>query len=550
MSYSKMPSRVLVSQQDQTLIPKARVPRSVYRNQWVRKAAYETGYLYPILVQEMLPGDHVKYDMDIYLRMSTLIQPIMDQLRVDTHVFFTPNRLVWANWKKLMGEKLNPADTIAYTTPQMPLLAGGMPVGSLSDHMGIPTIGQIAGAAVQSVNALPFRMYNMIWNEWFRDENLNNAANVPTGDGPDAYTDAALLQRNKSQDYFTTNLAQPQNTSTGSGVNANGAQVPLQGVAPVTGIGTINQTFTAGPSATVYQSNLASTTYSFYKGPIDATGANNQILIAGTAASGYPSINAQLDGVPGFNINALRTAWAIQQLLELDNRGGTRYIEIIMNQFGVDVEDYRLQRPEYIGGGSSALNVTPIAQTSASTTTPLGQLGAAATVSGRHTATYACKEHGYVIAVLSIKSELTYQQGTARHWYRTNRLNYYTPALADLGDQSTLMRELYTTAVPANDDIIFGYQERWQEYRTVYSEAVGLMRSTAASTIDNWHLGQKFLAAPTLSGNFIQDIPPMQRILAAGAAAANQQFVAEINYNRTIARPMPTYSIPATLGRF
>lgn len=532
-------ARELVSQADSATIQKGKTPRSKFINSWTRKTAFDAGLLIPILVDEILPGDHMTYDVTAYIRMSTPLFPLFDNMRVDTHFFFVPNRLVWDNWVRLMGEQDNPASSIAFTTPVVTGTVGGELVGSLADHFGIPVTGQIQAGQQISVNALPFRMYYLIYNQWFRDENMINSQPVAKTDGPDSMATYAIAPRASSHDYFTSCLPWPQKFTAPT--------ISLGSTAPVIGIGTTSQNYPAAPGPPVYETS-GGTTWSF------AQNANaGTVYIKGSAAtSGLPLIYANLAAATGISINTLRQAWLIQELLERDARGGTRYTEKIRNHFDVINPDFRLQRPEYIGGGQSSLNVTPIAQT-APTTAPagvVGALGGTGTAAGMHHASYAATEHGFIIGLVSVRAELSYQQGLHLQWTRSTMYDYYFPALAGLGEQTVLEREIYCTGNPANDALVFGYQERWQEYRTRTSEVTGIMRSTAASTLDAWHLARKFTSAPNLNATFINETPPMTRVLAAGAASNGQQFLADFHYVRTAVRPIPTYGTPIQLGRF
>ncbi|QCQ85141.1 major capsid protein [Blackfly microvirus SF02] len=538
----QLPQRGLVSQQDAATIENASIPRSKFLNQWSRKTAFDAGQLIPMLVDEVLPGDHLSYNVTAYVRMSTPLYPMFDNQRVDTHFFFVPARIIWANFIYFMGEQYDIGTSINYTIPVVAMLAGGNAVGSIYDHMGLPVIGQIAAATVLSVNSLPLRAYNKIFNDWFRDENLVGASANITGDGPDAYTSYTIRNRAKSHDYFTSALPWPQKFTA--------PLVPVGGLAPVTGLGAFDQTSNVGPIS-VYETPSGNPSYAYYKGPLDATIAANRLYVnmAGPTSS-YPAIYADLAQASGITINQLRQAFLIQQFLEQNARGGTRYVELIKQIYGVTSPDFRLQRAEYIGGGQSPLNITPIAQTAPTAGVPLGAIGGAGTSAGSHRASYAATEHGYIIGLISVKSELSYQQGLSRLWTRSTRYDIYVPALAGLGEQTVLMKEIYCTGVGANDNTVFGYQERWQEYRTKYSEVTGIMRSTAAGTLDGWHLAQKFLAAPTLNAAFIDDIPPMTRILAAAGASTGQQYLADIMYERVAIRPLPTYGTPVNLGRF
>lgn len=534
-----LPKRNLVAQNDGAMIERPDIPRSKFTNAWTHKTTFDAGYLVPILVDEILPGDNMQYRVTAYVRMATPLFPLFDNQRVDTFFFFVPNRLVWENWAKFMGEQANPADSIAYTVPILGNMAigGGYPTGSIFDHMGLPTIEQITGGETFSVNVLPLRAYNLIYNQWFRDQNIINSAVQTVHNGPDPVADFALRRRAKSHDYFTSALPWPQKFTAPA--------TPLSGTAPIIGLGIISDNATTGPVAVYETQGL--TSYPAYFA--DATSAY-VIKSASDDGTDLPAIYADLSAATGVTINAFRQAFLVQALLERDARGGTRYVELILSHFGVRNPDYRLQRPEYIGGGQTQLQITPIAQTAPTTELPVGALGATGTAAGQHTASYAATEHGYIIGLINIKSELSYGQGLHKMWSRSTRFDFYFPALAALGEQAILRKELYMTGAAADDDLVFGYQERWHEYRTRQSEITGMFRSNIAGTLDAWHLGQWFAAPPTLSQAFIEDTPDMERVLAAGEEAELQQYLADILIQRTAVRPLPLYGTPALLGRF
>lgn len=531
------PSRKLVSQEDQSLVARSDVPRTKFQGAWNRLTTFDAGYLVPFLVDEILPGDHMRYSVTAYLRMATPLFPIFSSQRVDTHFFFVPTRLLWNQWLRFMGEQEEPTQSVDIQVPILTgLPAGSLPVGSIFDHMGLPT-GTNFAAGVLSAVVLPFRAYNMIYNEWFRDQNLQDKL-VVTGT---LYSDFALRRRAKSHDYFTSCLPWPQKFVAPT--------VPLAGNAPIKGIGIDGAVYSnplGGASPLVNETDGTSRVYPFATNIWDV---ELYMETTNPAVAFTPRIFADLSNVTGVNINQLRQAMLIQQLLEKDAHGGTRYTEIVKKHFGVTSPDARMMRPEYIGGGSSPMDVTPIAQTAAGAL-PVGSLGAAATGLGQHSASYASTEHGYIIGLISVKTELSYQQGLHKMWSRRNRFDYYFPSLAQLGEQAVLRKEIYIVGGVAADDLVFGYQERWQEYRQRYSEVTGVFNSSITSNIDEWHLAQHFTTPPVLGPTFIADDPPMARVLAAGSLAVNQQYLADINIKRTAVRPLPMFGTPAILGRF
>lgn len=542
-----LPTRRLVDANETSIVQDARVPRSRFLGQWSRKMAFNAAQVVPFLVEEILPGDHMTYDVTAYIRMATPLFPMFDNQRIDTFFFFCPSRILWSNWPRFMGQQDSVGASIDYAVPYINFVAGDaqLAAGTLADHMGIPTNGQLTAANAIQVNALPFRAYALIHNTWFRDENVGGAMTFSSGDGPDAVTTSIIFNRAKAHDYFTSCLPWPQKFTS--------PVLPLSGTAPVIGLGWDDFTVHAGPVAGIAEANNATTTYQRAK--VSNSGLAGPIYARMQDTGGfvnYPEIYADLSLATGVTINQLRQSWLIQELLERDARGGTRYVELIRSHFGVTNPDFRLQRPEYIGGGQSPLTLTPIAQTAPTAGVPLGALGAAGTATGQHRASYAATEHGYILGLINVRSELSYQQGLHRMWTRSTRYDFYWPSLAALGEQAVLRRELYCTGVDSEDNTVFGYQERWHEYRTRVSEVTGIFRSYYAGTLDAWHLAQRFTAAPTLNQTFVTDAPPMDRILAAGSAAASppQQYLADILINRTAVRPMPVFGTPAAIGRF
>lgn len=515
-------------------IPRAEIQRSSFNRSHGYKTTFDSGYLVPFYVDEVLPGDTFNLKCTLFARLATPIVPFMDNMFMETFFFFVPNRLLWDNWQKFNGEQENPGDSTDFLIPTM---TNSVPyeVGWLADYFGIPT-----GIANLEVNALPFRAYNLIYNEWFRDENLQDSVPVPKGDGPDDIYDYKLLRRGKRHDYFTSALPWPQ--------KGPGVEIPLGTSAPIHGLSNGSLTNLVTSTATnvgSYSLNEGANTYAFGSVGNSSVGkaSLSNILV------GQPdSIYADLTTATAYTINSLRQAFQVQRLYERDARGGTRYTEILRAHFGVVSPDARLQRPEYLGGSSSPININPVQQTSSTNdTTPQGNLAAYGLTSSRiHGFTKSFVEHGYIIGLVNVRADLTYQQGLQRLWSRQTRFDFYWPALAHLGEQTVLNKEIYAQGTAADDDV-FGYQERYAEYRYYPSLITGKFRSTYAQPLDMWHLSQKFDSLPTLSAQFIEDNPPLSRVIAV---QDEPQFLLDTYFSLNCVRPMPVYSVPGLVDHF
>jgi hypothetical protein len=510
---------------DFSRVPKAEIQRSVFKRDHGLKTAFDAGYLVPIFVDEALPGDTFTCSMEGFGRLATPVNPIMDNLYIETFFFAVPYRLVWNNWEKMCGEQENPGDSTDYLVPT---LSGTVTTNSLFDYMGIPI-----GNAL-TWNNLHGRAYNLIWNEWFRDENLQDSVVVDKDDGPDNIADYVMLKRGKRHDYFTSCLPWPQ--------KGDAVTLPLGTKAYVAS----DHPSSADASNSLF--NIATPNNTSGQGLFDSAAsylAPTNHVDAGKTK--YP-LYADLSDATAATINQLREAFQIQRLYERDARGGTRYTEIVRSHFGVVSPDARLQRPEYLGGGKERINVHPIAQTSSTdATTPQGNMSAFGTTGGRMGGfNKSFTEHSVIIGMACMFADLNYQQGLNRMWSRQDRWDFYWPALAHLGEQAVLNKEIYAQGTAA-DDNVFGYQERYAEYRYKPSMITGVMRSDAASSLDNWHVAQDFGSLPALNASFIEENPPIDRVVAV---PSEPDLLFDAYFNLKCARPMPVYSVPGLIDHF
>lgn len=535
-------------------LPTAEIQRSTFDMSHAWKGTCDVSRIIPIMLQEVLPGDSFRVSSTVFARLATPLKPIMDNLTTDIHYFFVPDRLLWDNFALFMGERRKKTDDpTKVTIPQARVDVNiNNSSGQLPDYFGIPLLEAADNTPIiVEVNALPFRGYQMIWNEWYRNQNIIDALEIPTDDGPDdvKYQNVVdgdvgfLWFRHKRADYFTRALPWPQ--------KGDPVFLPLGTRADILGIGKSDEIYNRN-NVDVYERGGDAT----YIDAVEVGGDNSNIFIRGFNIDGTmrPSIRANLTEATAATINDIRTAFQIQKLLERDARGGTRYIEIILNHFNVQSPDYRLQRPEYLGGGSGKIAISPVAATIATDDAPQANLAAVGTGLIKAGFSHSFTEHGYIFALMSTRGDVTYQEGLDRMWSRKTRYDLYWPSLSHLGEQAILNKEIYLQAPGAGDpsegtdnDSIWGYQERYAEYRYQPSRITGLFRSNHPESLDVWHLAQDFGGLPPLSSLFVTDGTPMDRVVAV---PSEPDLLVDAWHEVKATRPMPIYAVPGLVDHF
>lgn len=533
-------------------VPRANIPRSTFNRSHGYKTTFDADYLIPVLVDDIIPGDTFNVNCSFHVKLtSPTVVSLTDNLYIETFFFFVPYRLVWDNWEKFCGAQNDPGDSIDYTIPVVSGSGTETGEGSLWDYFGLP-LDNKAGSHIDpdnvTVSALPFRAYSLVYDEWFRDQNLQDSYYLDRSDkgddGPDTLFNLSgtatgnvmsrPLKRGKRHDYFTSCLPWPQ--------KGTAVEFMTEGTADVYTAGGLGQQLGIWDVSRADHYHMDSDATYVDMSAVNTTAETNKMYVDFASVSGGP------------DINDLRLAFQTQRLLERDARSGTRYTETILAHFGVTVPDFRVQRPEFLGGGSSRVQLTNIAQTTYQGTQTVedakGALSSIGSASGTHGFTKSFVEHGLLIGLVNARADITYSQGIERYWMKQTRYEFFYPVLAQIGEQSVTMAELWTQGDGATtDDTVFGYQERYAEYRYKPSRLTNLMSVEAASNLDEFHLSEDFTSQPSLDSTFIESNTgtPLDRAISV---PSQPHFIGDFYFDMKCARPMPLFGVPGNLDHF